>query len=78
MRLSTDGGGSSKKDGQYELVQPYFSGEIRLEDEHAQPLRPGERVRIKFRSEEGRSFGARARARFLRFVDHVFASTASS
>jgi len=34
-------------------------------------------VRVKFRSDEGRNLVERARARFTRFIDHVFASTAT-
>jgi putative peptide zinc metalloprotease protein len=70
--------GGGKKEEAYELVQPYFWGDIRLDGEAARELRAGERVRIKFRSAEGRSLAERARTRFLRFIDHVFASTATA
>lgn len=73
-----DSSADKKEGGGYELVQPYFWGDIALSEPQAKELQAGERVRIKFRSEQGRSIAERAKARFLRFVDHVFASTATA
>ena len=65
------GGGESSS---YELVQPYFYGAIKLPENAADGIRSGERVRVKFRSERVQSIGSRVRDRFVRFLDHVFAS----
>ncbi|MET0261888.1 MAG: HlyD family efflux transporter periplasmic adaptor subunit [Rariglobus sp.] len=77
LTVKQSGSAASQRDGGFELVQAYFWGDIALPDSAVRGLKAGERVRIKFRSEEGRSLGNRAKTRFIRFVDHVFASTAS-
>ncbi len=64
------------RDEAYELVSPHFWGDITLTAPVAEGLRAGERVRIKFRGEQGRSLGERARTRFLRLIDHVFTGAA--
>lgn len=67
---------ASARDGEgaHELVQPVFWGDITLTEPVPPGLRAGERVRIKFRGELGRSLGERARTRFIRLIDHIFAS----
>jgi hypothetical protein len=71
-------GGGEKNGPAHELVQPYFWGDIRLPQEIAAQLRAGERVRVKFLGKQSRSLAERARGRFIRFIDHVFASTATA
>lgn len=67
------GGGGGGESDAYELAQPYFWGAITLPEDAAADIRPGERVRVKFRSEQYKSLGTRARDRVVRFIDHVFA-----
>lgn len=78
LAVKPGGSAAAGRDGGYELVQACFWGDISLAEPMPPGLRAGERVRIKFRGEEGRSLGARAKDRLIRFVDHVFASTATA
>lgn len=68
----------SRPEQAYELAQAVFWGDIRLPQEAAAVLRAGERARVRFRSDEGRSLVERAGGRLMRFIDHVFASTATA